>query len=199
MDSILSNEQKPAGNIPAPTSAGVHKAVGSGSLGRRQINFTRLAVIVGSVLLALVLLFWVGLQIYQRSLNGKITDIKGQIANIFSQSERAEALNIINTQSRAVMLQDILNSHIYSSKILSSIAAATLPKVRWSSYNLSVKDQTVVLKGQAASYVAVAQQLQAFAAAKFSNVETAGITLNKSGNLDFSVNFKFDPKILQNQ
>ena len=200
MDSITPTEQKPMADVPPPPSVRNFSAAGSGMpVGHSQSNSYRLIIIIGSVLLALAILAWIGLQIYQRSINNRINDIRLQVANTFSQAQKDQAAQIIDVGNRAQALEGFLNSHVYTSRILSSIAAATLPKVKWDSYELSLKDQSVSLKGQAANYAVVAQQLSVFNEVKFSDTNATGIALNKNGNIDFSVSFKFDKKLLQNK
>ena len=181
------------GENPNPALAGVKFS----NFTDKQFNYSKFGIIGGAVLLILLLLAWGGLLLYQKSLNKKIEDLKKQEASVFSSQDKAAAEKIADLEKRANIAQDFLKSHVYSSGVLDSIASVTLPKVKWDSYGLNVKDKAVTLKGQAADYSTLAKQLFALDQTNYFNVAVSNVALNKEGTVGFSVNFNFDPKILQ--
>jgi len=156
-------------------------------------------MIGGVILFVLMLLGWGGMKFYQGSLNAKIEDFKKQEAGVFTDQDRAVAEKIAGLEKRANVTQTFLKSHIYTSVILDSIAALTLPKVKWDEYLLSVNDQKVSLKGEAADYSVLAKQIFTLDQTDYTNVTVANISLDKGGTVKFSVSFNFNPKILQKQ
>ncbi len=204
MDLVSKEYKKRSDFIPSPPTTG--RADGdlanlnfSKSAGGK-FDFLKFGAIAGFVLLILSLAVWGGLKFYQSSINNKIEDLKKQQSGIFTPQDKEMAEKIANLEKRAELAQQFLKSHVYTSEILNSIAALTLPKVKWDSYELSVKDKTVKLNCKAADYSVLAKQLFVFNEAGnvgFSKINASGIALDKDGTVGFAISFEFDPKIIQ--
>jgi hypothetical protein len=190
------NNNHPPNPAAAPSRAGninISKPI------RRSFDYLKFGIIGGAIFFVLILLGWGGMKFYQRSLNANIEDLKKQEAGIFTDQDKVEAEKIAGLEKRADVTQTFLKSHIYSSVILDSIAALTLPRVKWDDYQLSVDDQKVSLKGEAADYSVLAKQIFTLDQTDYTNVAVSNISLNKNGTVNFSVDFSFNPKILQKQ
>ncbi|MBU4142663.1 hypothetical protein KJ590_01535 [Patescibacteria group bacterium] len=159
-------------------------------------TFLRMGVIISGAALVVVLLLWAGLFFYQKSLFGQINDLKKQQSEIFSAEDKAMAAKIVDFNKGATLAQQLLKNHIYSSAIFSQLAAATLPRVQWRSFDLAVNDNSAALKGLAADYATLAKQILALNEAGFSNIKISNILLDKIGGVGFAAAFNFDPKIL---
>lgn len=207
---LLPKEYKKGGDIISPSALNNNHPISAappsraGNINipkpiRRSFDYLKFGIIGGAILFVLMLLGWGGMKLYQRSLNANIEDLKKQEAGIFTDQDKVEAEKIAGLEKRADVTQTFLKSHIYSSVILDSIAALTLPKVKWDDYQLSVDDKKVSLKGEAADYSILAKQIFTLDQTDYTNVAVSGISLNKSGTVNFSVDFSFNPKILQKQ
>lgn len=207
---LLPKEYKKGGDIISPSALNNNHPISAappsraGNINipkpiRRSFDYLKFGIIGGAILFVLMLLGWGGMKLYQRSLNANIEDLKKQEAGIFTDQDKVEAEKIAGLEKRANVTQTFLKSHIYSSVILDSIAALTLPKVKWDDYQLSVDDKKVSLKGEAADYSILAKQIFTLDQTDYTNVAVSGISLNKSGTVNFSVDFSFNPKILQKQ
>lgn len=207
---LLPKEYKKGGDIISPSvlnnnhpsSAAAPAKAGNISIPkpiRHSFDYLKFGMIGGVILFVLMLLGWGGMKFYQGSLNAKIEDFKKQEAGVFTDQDRAVAEKIAGLEKRANVTQTFLKSHIYTSVILDSIAALTLPKVKWDEYLLSVNDQKVSLKGEAADYSVLAKQIFTLDQTDYTNVTVANISLDKGGTVKFSVSFNFNPKILQKQ
>lgn len=166
-------------------------------LSRRGFNYLKFGIIGSVILLFVFLAIWGGLKLYQRALSANVENLKEQEAAIFTTQDKETAEKIANLEKRAKLAQEFLRAHLYTSEILDSIAALTLPKVKWDIYTLRVGEQTVALKGQAADYSVLAKQLFAVEQTNYSNIVVSDVSLGKDGTVGFSLGFKFDPKILQ--
>lgn len=165
------------------------------SLKMREV-LLRLASIISWAALILILLLWGGLYFYQQSLNGQINDLKRQQAEVFSAKDKETAIKIVDFDRGMTLTQELLKKHIYSSAIFDSLAAVTLPRVQWLSFDFIVKDGTLNLKGLAGDYSTLAKQMLALQEGGFSNVKVSNIGLDKVGGVSFAAIFNFDPKIL---
>lgn len=189
-------------NLKNKFSAGFGQAkpgFGNGNFGvpsKAKETFLRLGAILSGAALVTVLLLWAGLFFYQKSLNRQIADLKKQQSEIFSVEDKALAAKIVDFNQGATLAQALLKNHIYSSEIFSQLAAATLPRVQWRSFDLAVSDNSAALKGLAADYAALAKQILALSEAGLANIKISNILLDKIGGVGFAAAFNFDPKIL---
>ena len=159
--------------------------------------FLRIGLIASIFLLIIILLLWGGLIFYKKTLNAQIANTKDQQAKVFSQKDKELATRIIILDRKASLLQGMLKSHIYTSKIFDTLAATTLPQVQWQSLNISTKDKNISAKGQAANYSVLAKQILALEEQGFLRIKISDILLNKTGYVGFTANFGFDPKLIQ--
>ncbi len=197
MDLVPKEYKQKSGNSGGKSSAG--KFLPSGFSGLSQIgnSFLRVGIILGLIALILLGLGWGGLKIYGNSVAKQIEGQKEQQSKIFPAKEKDLITQIADLESGAAVGQNILKNHIYTSEILVKIATSTLPQVQLEGYSLDVKNKLVILKGIALNYSVLAKQILAFQDAGFSKVTTSESNLDKSGGVNFGINFEFDPKIIQ--
>jgi len=175
-------------------------AFGNGQLAlpsKTRETFLRLGVIISGAALVLILLLWAGLFFYKNSLNNQIKDLARQQAEVFGAKDKEIAAKIVDFDKGAALAQALLKNHIYASNLFDKLAAVTLPRVQWRSFDLAAKENKVAMKGLAADYATLARQILALEGEGFSNVEIGNISLDKTGGVSFSAAFNFDPKLLQ--
>lgn len=177
----------------------IRPSLDSGLVKLKVLLSSRGLLISALIALVLVAAGWAGMRIYERYLSKKIEAVKEKTATTFSAEDQALAKKIVDLQRRAVWLEGLLKSHIYTSGPLDKLAGATLPQVQWLDYSLNVEAKTLTLKGRAADYSVVARQLLALAEAGFSLIELPAVTLDKIGGVSLGVNLKFDPKMIQSK
>jgi len=200
---LVPKEYKKNSDIVFTAKKNIKFGADSGNLNLPKISVSRISIlkigiIASAVLLALALAVWGGLKLYHRGIINSIKDYQKKEANIFSAQERETANKIIELERRAGMVQNFLKSHVYTSQALNLVADLTLPKVKWDSYALDVKERKITLKGWAADYSTLAKQIFVFQETEYlSKVVVSGIALDRNGMVGFGLDFKFDPKILQ--
>ncbi|KKT26485.1 MAG: hypothetical protein UW11_C0011G0016 [Parcubacteria group bacterium GW2011_GWA2_43_9b] len=167
------------------------------SLSKVKDTALRLGTIFGGVILAIVLLLWASLALYEKSLNSQINALKKKQAAVFTDKDIDMAAKIVAFDKGALLVQGLLKSHFYTSNLFDKLAAATLPRVQWQSFDMSTKDKTINVNGLAADYSSLAKQILALKEGGFSNAKISNISLDKTGRVGFSASFNFDPQILQ--
>src|SRR3989338_373381 len=167
------------------------------SLSKVKDTALRLGTIFGGVILAIVLLLWASLALYEKSLNSQINALKKKQAAVFTDKDIDMAAKIVAFDKGALLVQGLLKSHFYTSNLFDKLAAATLPRVQWQSFDMSTKDKTINVNGLAADYSSLAKQILALKESGFSNAKISNISLDKTGRVGFSASFNFDPQILQ--
>ncbi len=201
MDLVPREYKRPIDNIPLPPAGG-RANFGLNKIKISEIpkrfDYLKFGIVAAVILLILSLAVWGGLKIYAGVISGKIEELKKQEGAVFESKDKDLAEKIADMEKRAKIAQDFFKAHVYTSEILNAIALQTLPKVKWDSYDLNVKTNNVVLKGQAADYSSLAKQLFTFEEeqSNFSNVNVSGIALDKAGTVSFSASFTFDSNIL---
>ncbi len=159
--------------------------------------FLRVGMILGAIILILLLLSWGGLKFYQSSLVSQTQNLKEQESKVFSIKDKELVVQMMDFESGAKLISNLLKNHVYTSEILDKLATSTLPQVQWVSYGLDVINRRITLRGRAANYSVLAKQILALQDSGFSNVAVSSIALDKVGGVSFGVNFEFDPKIIQ--
>lgn len=157
----------------------------------------RLGMIISIGAFFLVLVLWGGLYFYERVLIGQISSLKKQQAEVFSVQDKEIAAKIVALDKSAAIALTLLKNHVYVSELFNKLAAATVPRVQWQSFDLSVKERSLALKGFSADYATLAKQILALSEEGFLNVKVTNIALDKTGGVSFMAAFNFDPKILQ--
>lgn len=157
----------------------------------------RLGVILSFSIFALVLVLWGSLAIYKSVLTGQVNELKKQQSEIFNDNDKEMATKIVDFEKASVSLQSLLKSHLYASNLFDKLAAATVPRVQWKEFDLTVQGNIVNVQGFSANYTTIAKQILALSDAGFLSVNVSNISMEKTGGVGFDVVFNFDPKILQ--
>lgn len=155
-------------------------------------------VVLAALVFVLSCLLWGGLRFYQKSLIEKIDSIRAKQDQIFQAKDKELARSIIDFESGATLIQNLLKNHIYTSEILEKLSALTLPQVQWQTYSLDVKTKSLLVKGRAANYSVVAKQMLAFKEGGFFDVAVSGINMDRTGGVSFQLQAGFDPKSITN-
>ena len=92
----------------------------------------------------------------------------------------------------------ILNEHIFTSKFFEFLEKKSLPKVFFSKIDLDSRGSNVSLSGETDSFLTLGQQLSVFENEPLIKGEALSqFSIGKEGEIVFSLNFSFDPKILK--
>jgi len=180
--------------------AGLRSGGGGGTLAvsaQTKGALMKLGIVLSSAAFALVLVLWGSLAVYKNVLTNQVNELKKKQAEVFNDSDKSIATKIIGLEKTSVLVQGVFKSHVYTSGIFDKLAAVTVPRVQWRSFDLAVVDNRLNLKGFAADYATLAKQMMALSDGGFSNVVISNISMDKAGGVGFGATFNFDPKILQ--
>ena len=164
-------------------------------------KFLKIGIISAAALILISLAAWSGFKIYENWADKKIQDLRAEQAAVFSANDKLEADKILAVENNAAALQSLLKTHIYTSEFFDRLAKYTLPRVQWKSCSLDSRKGIVIMGGQASDYSMLAKQLLAFEAEEvgFKNIKLSNVSLDKTGGVNFSLNFEIDSKKLQKQ
>lgn len=122
----------------------------------------RLFVFSLFMMLAVVLIY-TGLRFgYKPYLSSKITDIDNKLGELNSQISAKDKEDFINSYSQLANLKNILNKHVFTSKIFPLLEKVTHQRVYFNDFSFKMADRKLILNGTAESYGVLSEQLAAF-------------------------------------
>lgn len=163
---------------------------------------TSLFLLLSVFLFAGSLLLAVGVFLWKGSLVRSIESQKESLARNRDAFEPASIVKLQRLSRRLELSKGILANHLAPSQLFAVLEESTLQNVRFSSMDFSV-DQTkgtasLMMKGQARSYGAVARQSDVFAKASgIKDPVFSELNLDQRGNVVFSFSASVDPSSLR--
>lgn len=98
---------------------------------------------------------------------------------------------------KLTLVATLLDEHVYTSNIFTFLARATLKDVRFTSFGLSTKEDTVTLTTEAKSYMALIKQLNSFRMQpSIKSVEAESVTLGPAGTVRTVITLKVASTLL---
>jgi hypothetical protein len=123
---------------------------------------------------------------YRPFLESRIAAQDAEIAALGKKISAAEQARFVRFYSQLVNLDRLLKRHVVITPLFDLIESRTHPQVMYAAMEARVADRKVVLEGSAASYRALADQLEIFSATP----EIARVIVNDSSALDGKVRFR---------
>ena len=96
---------------------------------------------------------------YKPYVESQITGAEDELKNLSAQISSEEQSNFVEFYSQISNLKGMLAKHVFSSKLIPLIEAATDQKVVYTGTTLSIADRTFKIQGLASSYEVLAGQL----------------------------------------
>lgn len=105
---------------------------------------------------------------------------------------------ILNDQKKIKDFSPLLEKHLIPSKIFEFFERNTQPQVFFSEINLNSLNSTASLSGECDSFLTLGQQLAIFEKEPLiEKVNINEVSITKTGEIDFSLDFSFNPKIFK--
>lgn len=123
---------------------------------------------------------------YRGYLQSQIDKKDQEIAALAQSVPQEEQRTLLKFYNQLSNLQEILGSHVESTKLFNFLQKNTNQKVFYNTLNLSVAEKKISLDGVASSFDVLAQQLEAFKRAP----EVERLLMSQADNKDGKVNFR---------
>ena len=165
----------------------------------KKIEEARWPFILGLSIFALVILIWLGLFFYNKSLDIKAKDLDKKLSDLQSEGNRASLEKILDLSNGLKQAGGLLDSHIYSSNAFRLIEELTLPNLQWLSFNLDIDSGKATMTGRTQSYNALARQILIFENdmdKRISKINTSNISLDHNGGVGFSMDIVLSKETL---
>ena len=136
---------------------------------------------------------------YNKYLASSISQMGSDLEAARTTLEPESIKELTRLNSRIVTTQELLTNHTVLSPLFEYLESSTVKTVRFSQFNYSTTDKglTLVMKGQARGYSAVALQADIFSKSKYiKNPIFSDLSLDNSGNVIFSLTSTLDPSII---
>ena len=110
--------------------------------------------------------------------------------------------NILAREGKINDFGQIVDSHVFTTRVFELIQSKTHPKVYFSQISLSSKDLALNLTGETEDFVSLGQQMivleeeTASDSAKIKSVGLSSVGINKSGKVGFSLQIALSPLLL---
>ncbi|MEK7148033.1 MAG: hypothetical protein AAB758_01925 [Patescibacteria group bacterium] len=145
---------------------------------------------IASVFFVLAILVAGGVFLYKLYLNYRIEQAGIALENARATLSPETVDELIRVNKRVVSAKELLNQHKVLSPVFDFLEASTPQSVRYTDFNYASTDKgvTLILKGQARSYSALAQAAEVFnKTSSFKDPSFSDLTLDEKGNVIFSV------------
>lgn len=145
------------------------------------------------ILLIVVLLVYVGLAFgYEGYLNNSINSLNSTLDSLSLQVSPTGRQEFIALYSQVSNLQKLLGSHVISSQIFPLFENMTDQNVAYTSFNLSIPNDTLSINGVAKDYATLANQLAMYQQSpQISNVILESSSLSNNA-VNFTVKITFN-------
>jgi hypothetical protein len=151
--------------------------------------------LVWSFVFALIILAaYIGLLVYQSSLNATSTSLDNQLAAIEKGRDKATESKLINLSRQLGTINPLLAGHLIWSDAFIKVQSLTLPQMQYETLNTNIDSKKFLYKAIAANYTTVAKQIAAFYSSDaFTDVILDKVAVQPSGRVEFTLELYFNP------
>jgi len=177
------------------------KNFGFGQIKRESgiLNNLQLKTKISFVLLIFVLFLGIGSLIVNKIFELKTSNSLNRQIDLNKQRLFSLENNILNFPKQKDKAQELLNSHIYFSKIFDFFRENTIKTVFYEKISINAEDRTLNLEAIALSFEEAAKQLVLIKSIKeVDNFEVNSVSLNKDGKINFFIKIKLKDNFFNN-
>lgn len=148
------------------------------------------SLLVATVLCYIIFLLKNGIQ--KKEIEKEIIALQ----SVGTEKQKADERFVIEYQKKISDFGEILKNHEFASQVFYFMQNETGPNVWFENFNLSQKEASVNLSGEADNADAFSRQVAAFEKSEYvKNIKVLNSTLGESSRLDFNIAITLNPKI----
>ena len=145
--------------------------------------------------IALLLVYFI-LSSFEKKSGNILSELKEALLNGKTPEMSSLEKENLNEQKKIKSISPLLKFHLFPSKVFEFFEINTHPKVLFSEINLNSLKSIARLSGQTDSFLTLGQQLAIFEQNPLiEKVNINQVSITKTGEIEFSLNFSFNPKI----
>jgi len=150
------------------------------------------------VIIVLVFSVYGGFWYYKKVLTDNIEEVSQKTLDLENERDKDEEKKIVGAEKKLENIKDILDSHVFSSKVFSFLEEFSNPQVSFSSFTFNAIGLQVELSGRAASYEVLAKQMVTFQNnSNINKVDVSGIQLSQEGGVEFEMEMGFKQELVK--
>jgi len=154
---------------------------------------------IGSAILGAVIVSMFALGRYQTNLEDQLTQVNDQISIVEKSRKKSEEVGLKVLQQRLSLISELIDSHTYWTKGLTSIAGLMQNDVRLESFSGDANLGSIGIAVQASSYAALARQVASFLTeSAISDLSFGKTNTTSEGLVETSITIKFNREFIKN-
>lgn len=127
----------------------------------------------------------------------KISDTQAEVSSLMAANRETEN-KVLTYEKKIGDFASLVVGHQKPLSILLFLEQKTHPRVSFTSFAFDAAKTSVAVDGQAASFIALGQQMLIFKKEPIlKNITLSGLSLNEKGEIKFSLQLVFDPQIVK--
>lgn len=161
----------------------------------QNLQEARWPVALSAGILFLTLIIWAGFFFYYSSLEKKKDSLNKRIEELNTKESKEMTARILDLEGDLKSANNLLNSHVYSSRALRFLEDNILPNVQLKEFKLDIKTGQISSGGMAQTYNVLAKQILLLEKQEVvKSVRASGIALDKLGGVGFKIDILLKDK-----
>jgi hypothetical protein len=153
---------------------------------------------VGVAFIIIVVLSYAAVFYFQKQTSTTLSDLEDKIASIGTKEEKDIETQLILSKKRIDDFSGIFKDHQQISPVFKFLGDSCHPKVAFTKMDLSPKDYSMSVAGEAYNFTALDQQLAAWRKNQLiKDFNLSDFSINDENVISFSVSFTLDPSLFE--
>lgn len=150
---------------------------------------------LGSAVLIIVVVLFVGLNLYVSSFQAKIDSLDSELKILDSQRDKPAEQLILLAKDQFTAVEGIVSNHIVWSHILRKFQIKTSPQFQFKVMKGSFAENKADIEAEAANYTVIARQISSYLSEEIvKDIKLNEIKLLPSGRISVNMRIIFDQK-----
>ena len=160
---------------------------------RRIPTFERILFFLSLFLFLFTIFSFIFFFFSVNKLNSKKVELEKKISELKRMKEELSQM-----EDRFLEIENLLNSHVFSSHFFPFLESQTLKNVVLTSLNLNVSGKQAKISGIAENFVALSKQYFLFKQSpKIEKVQITSVSITPEGKIGFEISFSFKDEVIK--